>query len=75
MEIGNDGIQTLELIAGIDKDAGVSAACMGHMVFIGRRLNGAAGGRSDTDDPTSPLTRSVDLGRGTNNILFLRNIK
>ena len=57
MEVCDECIHTLELVAGIDEDIGPSGSCGHGSVRKCRRLNGSAGGGSRADD-------SVSLGVG-----------
>ena len=63
MEIRNQSIDHLELIARVDKNLRPPTRLMKHAVFIRSSFQGPCACRSHGDDPVSLLFCPVDLGR------------
>ena len=60
MEIGDQGVDHLKLVARIDKDLCPAAFCLKDTIFICGRLQGPAACGSHRDYPFSRLFRIVD---------------
>ena len=63
MEIGDEGVNGFEAVAGIDKDARIVAHGMYDAVIGGSTFKGTAGSRTDGNDTSAVCTRTVDLFR------------
>ena len=64
VEVGDEGVYTLEFVGRIDKDGSIAAAGAKKTVFVGDRFQRADGGRPDGDDaPALPLGGIDDVRR------------
>ena len=64
MEIGNQAIQTQELTAGIQEDAGVTAAGLDFAVFGSHRFQSAAAGGADGNNSVTGFLGLIDESSG-----------
>ena len=60
MEIGDEAVQNLELVAGVDEYAGPAALRLQHAVLIRSGFHGAAAGGADADNAAAVLLCLID---------------
>ena len=64
MEIGDQSVQHLEAVAGIDEDAGPARRLLQSAVLGGKALHRPAGGSPHTDDPAAVPLGLIDGAGG-----------
>ena len=60
VEIGNQAIQYLKFVTGINENLCVAAACLYNAIFIRSTLHGTAAGGSHTDNPIPCFPGIID---------------